>query len=84
VSKWTGTTAFGSCGMNITISIHCMNATLIWQIDLSWSNGCNAPVTNHIASGFSCSPINISFTNIAPGGACCNGTAQFLSVTVTK
>jgi hypothetical protein len=87
VSKWTGQGALGSCGRNVTFSVHCDNTAPLawtWRLDYSFSDNCIAAVTNKDAVSGGCTPpdqVDVKFTGlvIVP---CCNGVLDQIDVEV--
>ncbi len=72
-----GTTWVGGIPGRNSLTLSCVNNTT-WQISLT----CASDSHNAFANSVTCNPLNLSFPNLGPFGACCplNPT---VSVTVT-
>jgi hypothetical protein len=78
--RWSGTTAFGSCGFSVTIVIYCVSG--VWKLDYSFSNGC-ASATGISAFTASCSPFDLKWVGLGIQNCCAPGPPALMDVEVT-
>lgn len=83
-SAWEFGGPFGSCGLDIDVSLSCQGTDVSgWILNIGWQLGaCDVVNVGANALFSSCSPFDLHFTGLSTTGTCCPGGVGAIAFTV--